>query len=68
MKAERESLEPAKWSTLARTSEDSVMEVFSFILLIYYYFSVSDEDNLAFYIFPAGFRPSPRANPEFMAQ
>jgi hypothetical protein len=37
MKADRESLEPAKWSTLAKTSDDSVIEVFSFILLVYYY-------------------------------
>lgn len=41
MKAERESLEPARWSTLAGTSDDSVMEVLSLILLIYYHYIVS---------------------------
>ena len=41
MNAERESLEPATWSTLARMSDDSVIEVFSFILLLYYQIGVS---------------------------
>src|ERR1700682_2045399 len=36
MKAERESFDPAKWSTFASTSDDSVIEVFSFILLSYH--------------------------------
>jgi len=40
MNAERESLEPATWSTLARMSDDSVIEVFSFILLLYYQIGV----------------------------
>jgi hypothetical protein len=36
MKAEREGLDPAKRSILAKTSPDSVIDVFSFILPIYY--------------------------------
>jgi hypothetical protein len=36
MKAEREGLDPAKRSILAKTSADSVIDVFSFILPIYY--------------------------------
>jgi hypothetical protein len=36
MKAEREWLDPAKRSILAKTSPDSVIDVFSFILPIYY--------------------------------
>ena len=36
MKAEREWFDPAKRSILAKTSPDSVIEVFSFILLIYH--------------------------------
>jgi hypothetical protein len=36
MKAERERLDPAKRSILAKTSADSVIDVFSFILLIYH--------------------------------
>ena len=37
MKDERECFDPASWSMPARTSVESVMEVFSFILLIYYH-------------------------------
>ena len=37
MKDERECFEPASWSMPARTSVESVIEVFSFILLIYYH-------------------------------
>src|ERR1700685_2896966 len=37
MNAERECLEPAKRSTLAKTSVESVIEVFSFILLTSYH-------------------------------
>ena len=37
MKADLENFEPARRSTLARTSVDSVIEVFSFILPVYYY-------------------------------
>jgi hypothetical protein len=36
MKAEREGLDPAKRSILAKTSADSVIDVFSFILPTYY--------------------------------
>jgi hypothetical protein len=36
MKAEREWFDPAKRSILAKTSPDSVIDVFSFILLIYH--------------------------------
>ena len=36
MKAEREWRDPAKRSTLAKTSLDSVIDVFSFILPIYH--------------------------------
>ncbi len=36
MKDERECLDPAKRSILAKTSLDSVIEVFLFILLSYY--------------------------------
>src|SRR3954451_11981567 len=36
MKADREALEPAFRSTSRRTSDESVIEVFSFILLSYY--------------------------------
>ena len=36
MNAERESFEPARRSTLLSTSDDNVIEVFSFILLLYY--------------------------------
>jgi len=36
MKAEREWLDPAKRSILAKTPPDSVIDVFSFILPIYY--------------------------------
>lgn len=36
MKAEREWLDPAKRSILAKTSPDSVIDVFSFILPIYH--------------------------------
>lgn len=36
MKAEREWLDPAKRSILAKTSLDSVIDVFSFILPIYH--------------------------------
>jgi hypothetical protein len=36
MKAEREWFDPAKRSILAKTSPDSVIDVFSFILLVYY--------------------------------
>jgi len=36
MKAEREWRDPAKRSILAKTSLDSVIDVFSFILLIYH--------------------------------
>jgi len=37
MNADRDNFDPAKWSILASRSEDSVIEVFSFILLIYYH-------------------------------
>jgi hypothetical protein len=36
MNAERESFEPARRSTFVSISEDNVIEVFSFILLLYY--------------------------------
>jgi hypothetical protein len=36
MKAEREWFDPAKRSILAKTSPDSVIDVFSFILLIHH--------------------------------
>jgi len=36
MKAEREWFDPAKRSILAKTSPDSVIDVFAFILLIYH--------------------------------
>lgn len=39
MTAERDSFEPATRSTFANTSDDSVIEVFSFILPLYYYTS-----------------------------
>jgi len=37
MNADRDNFDPAKWSILASRSDDSVIEVFSFILLIYYH-------------------------------
>ena len=37
MKAERDCFEPAMRSMAARTSPESVIEVFSFILLLYYH-------------------------------
>ena len=37
MKADRDCIDPARRSTLAKRSFDSVMEVFSFILLLYYF-------------------------------
>ena len=40
MNADLESLDPATWSTFARRSDDSVIEVFSFILLLYYEMAV----------------------------
>lgn len=36
MKADREWFDPAKRSILAKTSPDSVIDVFAFILLIYH--------------------------------
>ena len=37
MKADRECFDPARRSTLVKRSFDSVIEVFSFILLLYYF-------------------------------
>jgi len=56
MKAERESFVPARRSTLANTSDDSVIEVFSFILLIYYYLSVGVECRYGIPLMTALFR------------
>lgn len=36
MNAERESFEPARWSTCSKRSDDSVIEIFSFIIQLYY--------------------------------
>jgi hypothetical protein len=43
MNAERDCFEPAMRSMAARTSPESVIEIFSFILLLYYH--VFDRDS-----------------------
>ena len=38
MKADRDPFEPAVWSISARRSDESVMDVYSFMLPLYYFF------------------------------
>lgn len=37
MNADRDNFDPARWSIFASKSDDSVIEVFSFIRLTYYH-------------------------------
>jgi hypothetical protein len=52
MTAERECFDPARRSTPANTSGDSVMEVFSFIGLLYYLYLTQELRTLAFLCAP----------------
>ncbi len=57
MNAERECFDPARRSIPAKTSPESVIEVFSFMLLIYYSSSSRFQENAWFVIPVQAFTP-----------